>query len=352
METKRLVQAAILVIVILVLFYLLPKGPVEVDSGPQILMGTFARIVAVAGHRDIAQKGIDGAFARLRQIEALASTHLEDSEITKVNALAHLEPVKVSDPVFEILQTAVDYGRLTNGAFDITVGPLVELWQAAADANRAPEPDQLEKAFAKVGFDKIYLNPDDKTVRLGVEGMKLDLGGVAKGYAIDQAIAALREAGAVGGMVDVGGDIRCFGTPVGGKKHWLIGLQDPDLSKTEQNLLVLKLGDAAVATSGDYRRFVLIGSERHSHIIDTHTGQSAAKLSSTSVIAKEAVDADALATAVSVLGTEDGLKLIDSLEDTEAIIVSPAPGYEVTATAGAENYIAKSHAEVQIYTGE
>ncbi len=351
METRRFVRTAILVVVILALFYFLPKGPVEVDSGQQILMGTFARIVAVAGHRDIAQKGIDSAFARLRQIERLASTHLEDSEISKVNRLAFLEPVKVSDPTFEILRAAVDYGRLTDGAFDITVGPLIELWQSAADSNRAPEPNQLEKTLTKIGFDKIYLNPDDKTVRLGAEGMKLDLGGIAKGYAIDQAIAALRESGAAGGMVDVGGDIRCFGTPANGKRNWLIGLQDPDLSK-EQNLLVLKLHDGAVATSGDYRRFVLIGAAKHSHIIDTYTGQSATPLSSVSVITPKGVDADALATAVSVLGPEDGLKLIDSLDNTEAIIISPAPDYQITATAGAESYITKSHTKVQIYTGK
>ncbi len=352
METKQLVRIAVFALVILALFYFLPKGPVEVDSGTEIVMGTFARIVAVAGHKDIAQKGIDDAFARLRQIEELASVHLEDSEISKVNSFAFLEPVKVSDPVFEILQAAVDYGKLTNGAFDITVGPLIEIWQAAAEANSIPAPEQLEKALAKVGFDKIHLDPNNKTVRFGVEGMKLDLGGIAKGYAIDRAVAALKQAGSVGGMVDIGGDIRCFGTPAKGKKSWLIGLQDPDLSQKDQNLLVLKLSDAAVATSGDYRRFVLIGDERHSHIIDTQTGQSAAKLSSVSVITEKAIDADVLATAVSVLGPEEGLKLIDSLDNTEAIIISSAGDYEITATAGAENYIAKSHTKVQIYTGQ
>jgi thiamine biosynthesis lipoprotein len=315
-------------------------------------MGTEAGIIAVAENRGTAQKAIAGALDSLRQIEALASSHLEDSEIAKVNALAFREPVKVSEPVFEILERAVYYGKLTNGAFDITVGPLIDVWQAAADTNTVPEPNQLQKALAEVGYDKVHLDPNNNTVRFGVEGMKLDLGGIAKGYAIDLAIDAIKQAGAEGGMVDVGGDIRCFGTPADGKKHWLIGLQDPDLARKEQNLLVLKLDDAAVATSGDYRRFVLIGNERHSHIIDTHTGQSAAKLSSVTVITEKAVDADALATAVSVLGPEDGLKLIESLADTEAIIISPAPDYKVTATTGAEKYITKSHTKVQIYTGQ
>jgi len=351
MGKKRLLRIAFFAVVILVIIYFLPRRPVEADSGEQLLMGTFARVVAVAGHKDIAQKAISDGLISLRQIEALASVHLEDSEISRVNAEAFREPVKVSEPVFEILQRAVYYGKLTNGSFDITVGPLIDVWQKAADTNTAPEPNQLQKALTEVGFNKIHLDPNNKTVRFGVEGMKLDLGGIAKGYAIDRATDALKQAGAEGGMVDVGGDIRCFGTPADGKKHWLIGLQDPDLAKKELSLLVLKLGDSAVATSGDYRRFVLVGSERHSHIIDTHTGQSAAKLSSVTVIAQKDVDADALATAVSVLGAEDGLKLIDSLADTDAIIISPAPSYTLTATAGAEKYITQSHSNVKIYTG-
>jgi thiamine biosynthesis lipoprotein len=339
MEIKRIVRIAIFTFLILVLIFFLPTGPVSVKSGTQLLMGTEAVIIAVAENRSTAQNAVADALDNLRQIEALASSHLEDSEIAKVNAKAFREPVKVSEPVFEILQSAVYYGKLTNGAFDITVGPLIDLWKTAADTNTVPEPNQLQKVLAEVGYDKIHLDPNNKTVRFGVEGMKLDLGGIAKGYAIDRATDALKQAGAEGGMVDVGGDIRCFGIPAKGKKNWLIGLQDPDLSKKEQNLLVLKLDDAAVATSGDYRRFVLVGNERHSHIINTHTGQSAAKLSSVTIITQKAVDADALATAVSVLGPENGLKLIGSLANTEAIIISPAPEYKITATQGAQDYI-------------
>ena len=351
MEPKRLVRILVLTVIIAALLYFLPKGPVQVDSGNRILMGTVARVIAVAIHRDIAQRGIDKAFAELSRIEELASTHLEDSEISKINRLAFSQPVKVSDTTFEILQTAVDYGRLTSGAFDISVGPLVELWQRAAEANQTPPNEELQNAFGKIGFDKIRLDPENKTVRLGVEGMKLDLGGIAKGYAVDQAVAALKDAGAVGGMVDVGGNIRCFGTPADGKKHWLIGLQDPNLSGKDQVLFVLELGDAAVATSGDYRRFVVVQNRRHSHIIDPRTGQSATGLSSASVITEKAVDADALATAVNVLGAEEGLKLIESLDNTEAIVVSPAPDYRITITAGAENYITKSRVKPQIYAG-
>lgn len=349
MKMKRLIRIAVFVLIILALFYLLPKGLVRVDSGVEMLMGTFAQIIAVAERQDIAQKGIEDAFASLRQIEELASVYLGGSEVNSVNSSAFAEPVKVSDDVFEILQRAVSYGKLTGGAFDVTVGPLIDVWQNAADTNTIPEDEQLEEALGRVGYEKIRLDPGNKTVRFAVDGMRLDLGGIAKGYAIDRATDALKQVGVQGGMVDVGGDIRCFGTPANGREHWLIGLQDPDLSKMERSRLILEVDDAAVATSGDYRRFVLVGNEKHSHIIDTHTGKSAAELSSVTVIAKEAVDADVLATAVSVLGDEDGLKLINSLADTEAIIISPAPDYKVTASAGAEKYIVESHADVQVY---
>jgi thiamine biosynthesis lipoprotein len=345
MELKRLMWLLVAAAVIVAAVYFVPKGPVEIDGGSRILMGTVAHIIAVAPHAHDAQKGIDSAFAELERIEKLASTHLEDSEISKVNRLASKEPVHISDDIFEILQKAIYYSRLTSGAFDVSVGPLVELWKSAAEANELPSEEQLDSALSKVGFDKIILDANDKTVRFAVEGMEIDLGGIAKGYGIDRAAVALMDAGAVGGMVDVGGDIRCFGAPVG-EKHWLIGLQDPNLAAKEQSLLVLKLNDSAVTTSGDYRRFVLVRGARHSHIINTHSGQSAASLSSASVIASKAVDADALATAVSVMGAGEGLKLIESLKDTEAIIVSPAPQYKITATQGARDYIESSASQL------
>ncbi len=339
MDTKRLGRIAVFTVLILALVYFLPKGPVSVDSGEQMVMGTFARIVAVAPHRNIAQKAIEDAFGQLRRIEQLASVYIEDSQISKVNSLASKEPVNLSDSTFQILQAAVEYGRLTDGAFDITVGPLIDLWQKAAEANQPPDPAQLEEVRRRIGFDKIVLNPVSKTVRLSADGMKLDLGGIAKGYAIDKAVETLQAFGAVGAMVDLGGDIRCFGIPAGGKKYWLIGVQNPDLANKDRSRLILKLNDTAVATSGDYQRYVLIGSKKQSHIIDTKTGRGSKKFSSVTVIAPKAVDADALATAVSVLGAEKGLELIESLENTEAILISPAPDYEMTFTSGAEKYI-------------
>ena len=173
--------------------------------------------------------------------------------------------------------------------------------------------------------------------------MRLDLGGIAKGYAIDKAIEAMKRCGATGAMVDIGGDIRCFGAPLKDKDHWLIGLQDPN-SAVEgigggELLLKLKLIDGAIATSGDYQQFVLIEGKRHSHIMDRKTGTSAKGLSSVTIIADNATDADALATAVSVMGAEKGLVLIEKIPQTEAILITSQPNFKLNKTSGAGKYV-------------
>jgi len=317
-------------------------APVEVNSGYRELMGTFARVVAVAPDAERAEQCIDVAFGRLRQIEALMSWRKQDSEIARINRNAYKNPVRVSKPTFELLQKSVEFSGIPEGAFDITVGPLADLWRRAADTNHVPTETELQQADSKVGFEKLVLDANDMTVRFAVDGMKLDLGGIAKGYAIDKAVEAMQEAGATGAMVDVGGDIRCFGSPAG-KEKWLIGLQDPATAKNAMDLsrllLVLELTSAAVATSGDYRRFVLIDGKRYSHILDTATGRTSKDLASVTVIAKSAIDADALATAVSVMGPEKGLAFVERLPDVEAILITPAPEFKQTQTTGAAKFI-------------
>lgn len=207
-----------------------------------------------------------------------------------------------------------------------------------------PTDAELQKVRSKVGYEKLILDANELSLRFAAEGMKIDLGGIAKGYAIDKAIEAMQKNGAVGGMVDIGGDIRCFGTPPQGKEYWLIGLQEPsgkiEISPgSDELVLVLKLKDGAVATSGDYRRFVLVGGERYSHIIDRRTAAGAKGLSSVTIIANKANEADALATAVSVMGAKEGLELIDRLPETEAILITTQPQRKLIKTSGAGKYI-------------
>ena len=346
MNRKHQITIGIIVAVFLIVAIILSLDTdktVNVDSGNRRVMGTFARIVVVARSSAKAKRCIDVGFKQLSSIEELMSYHKDDSQISRVNRDAYKNPIEVTDPLFEVLQKSVEFSRLSNGAFDITVGPLVDLYNAAKEKGFLPAEGQIALAKSKVGFEKLVLDEQNKTVKFSVDGMKLDLGGIAKGYAIDKTIEAIQAKGALGAMVDVGGDIRCFGTPPEDREKWLIALQDPSQPQTDlgisQTTLTMAFTDAAIATSGDYRRFVLIGGEKYSHIIDRSTATAAKGLSSVTIICPQAITADALATAVNVMGSEKGLKLIESLPETEAILLSPGPQYQRTQTKGAQKYI-------------
>jgi thiamine biosynthesis lipoprotein len=327
-----------------------PRRQVELESGYRLVMGTFARVVAVAEDSGTAEKCIEAALAEIHKVDYLMSDYKSDSEISRLNRDGFKEAVRFSQSTYEVLQRSIEFSRLTDGAFDITVGPLVDLFRTEKEKQVPPSPEEISEAKSKVGFEKLKLDAQNRTVQFTVEGMRLDLGGIAKGYAIDQAIEAMQTAGAVGGMVDIGGDIRCFGAPLKNKPHWTIGLQNPkpEPDAAEQDLILkVKLADGAVATSGDYQQFVTIEGKHRSHIIDRRTGTSAEGLSSVTVIADNATDADALATAVSVMGAEKGLALIEKLPGTEAILITSRPesvpseaeGYTLLKSTGAEKYI-------------
>ena len=319
------------------------RAPVEVNSGYRVIMGTFSRMVVLADSDGQATACIEAAFDQQRRVDALMSYHNGESELNRVNRLAAGEPVAVNERTFDVLQQAVRFSTLSDGAFDVTVGPLVDLWRSAGEANEPPSEAALAEGRRKVGYEKLILDADERTLRFAVEGMRVDLGGIAKGYAIDQSIAAMKQRGAVGGMVDIGGDVRCFGRPPKGQTHWRIGLQDPTVPPDDlvpgTPLLVLQLSDGTVTTSGDYRRFTEVKGRRQSHIMDTQTGRGANKLVSVTIIAPDATTADALATAVSVLGREKGLALIEQLDGVEAILIPAESGTEPVFSSGAAAYV-------------
>lgn len=332
-----------LLLLIALYFAVTARDLATFDSNYRVIMGTFTRVIVLAESDKLAAACAEAAFAEQRRVDALMSTYKENSEISRVNREAFEKPVQVSEATFEVVQRAVHFSERSDGAFDVTVGPLVDLWRAAAEANEPPTEVALAEARSKVGYEKLIVDEKAKTIRFTVAGMKIDLGGIAKGYAIDRSVDAMKQRGALGGMVDIGGDVRCFGKPPEGQKTWLIGLQDPSVTPDDlsrgKTLLVLKVTDQAVTTSGDYRRFIVVGGARESHILDTHTGHGARQLASVTIIAPNATSADALATAVSVLGPEEGLTLIERLPNTEAILIPAGPGGKLTYSTGAAAYV-------------
>jgi len=338
---SRVFIVAIVVLLVTALFFALrTRGPVKADSGVHLVMGTFARVTVIAADSRTGAKCVEAALAEIRKVDELMSDYKEDSEISRVNKGAFTRPVEVGESTFEVIERSIEFSRLTDGAFDITVGPLVQLFRKAKNDGIAPTPEQIADAKARVGYEKLILNDADHTVRFTVEGMSLDVGGIGKGYAVDKAIEATQKLGASGAMVDLGGHVKCFGTPPKGREKWIIGLQDPNIDDFGGSGILLRLqaSDTAIITSGDYQQFAIIDGKKQSHIIDRRTGKSAEGLSSVTIIAPNATDADALATAVCVMGPKKGLELIEKLPQTQAILISPAPEYKVTATSGAEEY--------------
>ena len=320
-----------------------PRGRVEADSGQRPVMGTFARVVAVSSDIDKSKRCVEAAFEQLEMVDNMMSDYIIESELSRVNREGWGKAVEVSEELFEVLQESIALSEESGGAFDVTVGPLVDMFREAEEKGEVPGEERIAEVKGRVGFDKLKLEAAARTVEFAVEGMRLDLGGIAKGYGIDRAIEGMQECGATGGMVDVGGDIRVFGSPPAGRERWYVGLQDPARAVEGGAggpwLFYLVLIDGTVVTSGDYQRYFTIGGEKYSHIIYKDSEAEGGGLSSVTVIAETAMEADGLATAVSVMGAKAGLELIEGKAGVEAILVSSVPEYKVIKSSGARQFI-------------
>ena len=300
---------------------------VNIDSGTFLTMGTFGRIQIRCGDEQMGRRALAEAMAALEAVDQRFSTYRDDSELARVNQLAAKQPVAISEETYCLLQKAQAYSQLTNGAFDITVTPLIRLWKEAEKENRLPTEAEITEAKTKVGFEKLKLAATDPpTVAFVVEGMELNVDAIAKGYAVDQALGVLRQPGIIAGLVDIGGEVSAFGQNRPGT-DWIIGIQDPTATKkadplSQQPRWLIRLQDCAVATSGNYRQYIQINAKHYSHIIDPRTGWPADILPSVTVIAPTTVDADTLATAISVMGCEKGLELVESLDNIEAFLIA------------------------------
>ncbi len=283
----------------------------------EFMMDTMVRITWF----DTADDGaVDQAFAAIEAVEAKMSAHLEDSEVAKINAMAGVAPVRVSSDTLATIQIGLDVGKLSGGAFDITIKPLVDLWGIGKKETYVPSDDEIARARALVDYRKVRVDAARSEVMLENPGMGIDLGGVAKGYAVDAAAQVLRECGVKHALINAGGDVYVIGDKPGGVP-WRIGVQHP--RKSEEFIAVAELTDTAAVSSGDYQRYVEFGGQRFHHIIDPRLGRPSAGLVSTTVLHPSAAWADALSTAVFVLGPEHGMALANAVAGAEALVVTP-----------------------------
>lgn len=289
--------------------------PVTVIHHAHGLMGTDCAmaVVTVQARAESAKLVLDETEATLRRLEAAMSSWLDDSEIARFHAAQVGVQVALSPDTLAVLIAARDAYERTDRTFDITCRPQLDLWRRASQQNEAPTAEQLAAARAASCWHGVQLTSTG-IIKLRPD-VSLDLGGIAKGYAIDRALEILQDAGFHGGLVDVGGDLACFGSQLG-DQPWLVDIRDPDVPGS---LIRLQIVDRAVATSGDYARRIQIAERHYSHIIDPREGRPTEATRSVTVVAPTAIVADIWATALSILGS-DGLDRLP--QEVEALIVT------------------------------
>ena len=279
-------------------------------------MGTTVRVVLYASSDDAAAGAATAAFDRIARLDAVLSDYRDDSELSALSRRAGGGPVSVSDDLFRVLEAGQKVARASDGAFDVTVGPLSVLWRQARRQQRLPDPDRLADARARVGYSKLVLDAASRTATLRDPRMQLDLGGIAKGFAADEAMRVLDARGIARALIAAGGDIVVSEAPPGAR-GWTVSIGTIEGAAAPP---ALALSRGAVSTSGDAEQFVVVDGTRYSHIFDPRTGAALTGRRSVTVIAPTGTSSDALATAVSVMGREPGLALIEATPGAAAYV--------------------------------
>lgn len=279
-------------------------------------LGTIIDFNITAGG---SEEVVDQMIAELNRIEAKMSVNIEESEIMALNQMAGVESFEVSKELYDLIETSIYYGRVSSGGFDISLGPIIDLWGIGTEAERVPESSEIEPLLGLVGYNKIQLL-DNNHIYLE-EGMKLDLGGIAKGYAADQLVAIAKEGGITSGFINLGGNVVVIGekevdTPFN------IGVQNP-FDGRNAYIGFVSVSDMTVVTSGDYERYFDFEGVRYHHLFDSITGYpSQSDVNGVSIVADSSMDADALSTAVFVLGVEEGIRLIEEMSGVECVVIT------------------------------
>jgi thiamine biosynthesis lipoprotein len=305
---------------LLILALLLVSPLVHADWVERVedgIMGT--RIVVELWATDTAQgdAAIDAVLAEMRRVDAAMSTYKPTSELSIVNATAAAQPVKISAELFDLLTTSIDYSRLTDGAFDVTYASVGYLYDFRNHVR--PDEKQIAAALPGINYRHVQLDRKNSTVHFARAGVRIDLGGIGKGHAVDRGIAVLQARGIQHALVTAGGDSRIIGDRFG--KPWVVGIRHPD--RKEEVIARIPLEDASLSTSGDYERYFDAGGVRYHHIIDPKTGHSASKVRSATVIGPTATRTDGLSKTAFVLGPEKAIELYNRLDDIDAVLVTP-----------------------------
>ena len=304
-------------------------------------MGTKFRLVLYAPDQDTADRAARAVFARVGELNRVMSDYDPTSELMRLcgkSAVKPAGPVTVSDDLFTVLAKGQEVATLSDGAFDMTLGPIVRLWRQARKDRLLPDEEERAAALKRVGYKKMELDPKARTVDLKVPGMLLDLGGIAKGYAADEGLKVLARHEITCALVAASGDIAVSGPPPG-KPGWRIDIA-PLPGAREKRQLILK--DAAVSTSGDSEQFVEIAGVRYSHVVDPRTGLGLTGRRSVTVVARRGIESDSLSKVASILPADEAVKKIESVPGAATwIVVKTDRGDETKESKGFARWVAK-----------
>ncbi|MGD1815832.1 MAG: FAD:protein FMN transferase [Pleomorphochaeta sp.] len=318
---KKSIELIIIILLLTTFFTSCSKTAEEIEISPisksKLLLGTSCKITIYDNPSDEAFKQ---AFDRIEDIENKMSIRIASSEVSQINDNAGIKPVVVSSDTFKVIKEALEVAKLSGGAFDPTVGPLVAAWNIGSDDARVPPQEEIDSLLPLIDYKMVTLNENDESVYLEKKGMMIDLGGIAKGYAADEVEKILVSNNVKKAIINLGGNVLTMGTRVDGSK-WRIGVQKPEAERGGY-VMIAYLEDQALVTSGPYERYLVVDGITYHHILDTTTGYPVVtNLTSASIIAHESFISDALSTAIYSLGLEKGLELINSMDNVEAMFI-------------------------------
>jgi len=318
-------NAKFFLFIIFLLYSCTNINPISKES---LVIGTLC-CVKIYDKRDASI--LDECFKKLEELENTLSINKSNTKIDEVNANAGIKPVKVSREIIDLVEYSLKYSELSDGLFDISVGPLVEKWHIGFEDEKVPSPEEIEEAKSKINYKDIIINHDESTIFLKNTGMMLDFGAVAKGYAADCLCKILDENGVKSAIIDLGGNIFVKGKKLDGSK-WLVGIQDPDEFRGD-SLGTIEIENKSLVTSGIYERYFEQDGIKYHHILNPFTGYPETNdLLSVTVISNFSLEGDLLSTTLFLMGREKGLKYAESRDDIEVIYVTK--NYDVFISSG------------------
>jgi len=340
-QKKALILMLLMLVLSLVVWGCSPGASGENKTTiTRLLMDTKVDLTLYEVEKKNSEKISGDVFTEMERLENILSRTITSSDLARLNKAAGKQWVKVSPELFFVLKKALEFAEVSEGAFDPTVAPLLDLWGFGTDYQRVPSEEEISRVLPLVDYRLVELDESRSMVYLPLEGMKLDLGGIAKGYIVDQGLEITRKFDIKASLINAGGDIRMYGEKPSGEK-WSIAVQDPKIDKQNSAgpyvaLLYLE-GEGSVVTSGDYERYFEEDGEIYHHILNPADGKPARTVSSVTIIAEDALTADAFSTAVFVMGREKGLELLESLPGIEGVIVDKEG--KIYYTSGLEDKI-------------